>query len=100
MKREKLFVYGTLKDPVIQKDVFGRVVKGEGSRLYGYTTTAVSIDGEIYPITEPGEVSSYIDGLILGLTQKELQRADAYEGDVYKRVSVSVGNESVWVYAK
>ena len=98
MRREKLFVYGTLKDPMIQKDIFGRVVKGKESQLYGYTRKTAFIDGEIYPIAESGNADSYIDGLILELTQKELQRADAYEGDSYKRVSVSMHNDLVWVY--
>jgi len=98
MRREKIFVYGALKESMIQKDIFGRVVKGEEGRLYGYTTKTISVDGEIYPIAESGEANSYIDGLILDLTQKELQCADVYEGDMYKRVSVLIHNDLVWVY--
>ncbi len=49
---EKLFVYGTLKKPKVQKFVFGRIAKSYSDILLDYTRSKIKID-KVYPIILP-----------------------------------------------
>jgi gamma-glutamylcyclotransferase (GGCT)/AIG2-like uncharacterized protein YtfP len=98
-----LFAYGSLLDPVIQKQLFKRTLTPEGQ--------AVLFDWkkhthEEYPfITE--EKGSYVKGEIIVLTEKELSIADKWEEapEVYQRKKLVVqlmdGNPmKAWVYTR
>ena len=69
----KLFVYGTLADPEIQRNVRGRVTKGVSDVLRGYSESEIEIDGKNYPLIIPNK-SGRIDGLVFEVTKDELKK--------------------------
>lgn len=97
---EKLFVYGTLKESKVQREVIGRAVKGVSDILDGYRESEVQIDGETYPIIEQHSNSS-VDGLALSVTKDELKCIDKFETEAYKREKVKLRSGiSAWAYQK
>ncbi len=97
---EKLFVYGTLQNPVIQYKVLGHTFEGRPDILDNYVRSDIELEGSVYPIAVPLE-GDYIEGSVLELNEEELKRADIYETDAYRRIKVTVrSGEEVWVYSK
>ncbi len=95
---EKLFVYGFLKNPKLQKEVIGRVVKGKSDVLDGYKKSTIIIEGEEYPIIIPSP-SDFVKGFVIPITGKELTVIDKYETAAYIRVRVTLKSGTpVWVY--
>lgn len=100
----KLFAYGSLKDPDIQQNIFGRILKGTPDTLIGYTLTHIEIEEEFgmvtYRIITPTEnLTDIIVGLIYDITDEELQEADTYEGLHYKRLEVLLeSNQIAWTF--
>jgi len=95
----KLFVYGTLKKPEVQKSVFGRIAKTSADILLGYTKSKIKID-KTYPIILPKK-GSYIKGMVFLVSSKELKLIDEYETNSYRRQKVFLkSGESAWVYTK
>jgi gamma-glutamylcyclotransferase (GGCT)/AIG2-like uncharacterized protein YtfP len=98
---DNLFVYGTLRDDEVVRQVTGRTFpKGDGT-LAGYRRVGAS-PGFPYPylVAQEGEV---IQGTVLrGVDPEGLARLDAYEGACYERRRVAVtleqGTCSAWVY--
>ena len=91
----KLFVYGTLRDPVVQQNIFGRVVPGVPDKLRGFRKIWLGI----YPAILPDSADSIIDGLLLELTPEELLQGDIYETEDYQRIEVTLESGVVaWVY--
>jgi len=98
-----LFVYGSLLDPVIQKQLFNRTLTPEGPAiLYGWKKHT----REEYPFitTDKG---SQVKGEIIVLTEKELSIADKWEEapGVYQRKKLIVqlmdGSQlKAWVYTR
>lgn len=89
MKTQHLYTYGTLQVAAIIEHIVGRPLVGEPARLAGYARFRVK--GRVYPaIVEAagGEVSGV---LYAGLEAAELERLDFYEGELYERREVSVG---------
>ena len=101
---EKLFAYGTLKDPEIQQDIFGRTLKGKPDVLFGYMVNKINIEEEFgivsYPIiTKTDLAEDKIEGLIYEVSEHDLQQADTYEGKLYKRIEVLLDSKEVaWTY--
>lgn len=93
---EKLFVYGTLQDAVVQQSLIGRTLIGVPDTLSGYT---IHLDlMPPYPVAMPADNSS-IQGQILNVSSDELAKLDAYEGECYVRIRVSLlSGEEIWVY--
>ena len=95
---EQLFVYGTLMEPGVQERVFGRIVPGEPDRLTGYNKGNIRLGGRVYPIVRPSPGSS-VTGLVLQLSQAELELADRYETSAYRRKKAWLASgRQVWVY--
>lgn len=95
---EQLFVYGTLRDPHIQQRVFGRLIASVPDALDGYQMQRIVLAEGEYPIIAP-HPSSSVEGHILQVTEEELARADRYETDAYRRVSVTLrSGRRAWVY--
>ena len=86
----RLFAYGTLRDPEVQRAVFGREPASETDALTGFRLGEVSIDGKTYrTLRRAADRGERIDGLALQLGGAELASADAYEGDTdYVRIAV------------
>ena len=100
LTKEKIFVYGTLSDPEVQKHVFGRVVSSVICVLDGYKRSKILIDGDIYPIIIPRKKGKVL-GSIIEVTTSELKKIDKYETSAYRRKKVVLKNNLVaWVYVK
>lgn len=83
----KLFIYGTLINPEIQKEVFGRKIKGVSGVLKGYKKSEIEIKNQTYPIIIPNN-SSAIRGLVIEVTEDEFKKIDKYETNAYQRKAV------------
>jgi gamma-glutamylcyclotransferase (GGCT)/AIG2-like uncharacterized protein YtfP len=91
---EKLFVYGTLKDPKIQMHLVGRTIQGQPAKLRGYRSHDI-LD---YPTALP-DPRGIVEGLVLTVTAEEIARFDEYEGNTYQRVRVTLeSGEETWMY--
>lgn len=91
MTTRPLFAYGTLRDPDILSAVLGRSVPDHARQLArapGYA--AVHYPGRSYPalIEDPAAAAP---GLVLeGLSPLDIAMLDAFEGDEYRRVPITV----------
>jgi gamma-glutamylcyclotransferase (GGCT)/AIG2-like uncharacterized protein YtfP len=97
---EKLFVYGTLRDPAVQQAVFGRVVEAVADTLAGYEKGEITLDGTVYGIIRP-DAQSQVEGQVIEVTPQELAVIDRYEGDDYQRFQVTLkSSQRAWVYGE
>jgi gamma-glutamylcyclotransferase (GGCT)/AIG2-like uncharacterized protein YtfP len=108
---ENLFSYGTLQLQHVQLELFGRTLKMEPDLLIGYKKEMIKIklesvvnlsgEEEHVIIGYTGNESDVIEGAVLSVTKDELEHADEYETDDYKRIQVTLksGRQS-WVYVK
>lgn len=106
-----LFTYGTLRDPEVQRSLFGRLVPGAADILVGYRLGTVTIsDPEVIAtsgiethlcVDETGDPGDRIEGQVLRLTEAELAAADAYETADYERVAVTLASGiEAFLYAR
>ena len=106
---EKLFSYGTLQLENVQRETFGRVLKGVKDTLTGYVLSEVKItDSEVikksgtdlHPILKAtANRLDEVEGMIFEITQEELQQADEYEVEEYARIEAEFkSGERAWVY--
>ncbi|HSE61405.1 MAG TPA: gamma-glutamylcyclotransferase family protein [Candidatus Saccharimonadales bacterium] len=97
---ERLFTYGTLQDPEVQKQVFGRVADMHSDALKGYRKSVIKLKGKVYPIAVY-DASSLIEGMTLEATQEEILMMDKYETSAYKRIEVTLASgQRAWVYCR
>jgi gamma-glutamylcyclotransferase (GGCT)/AIG2-like uncharacterized protein YtfP len=109
MKTERLFSYGTLQTESVQLSTFHRTLEGSPDALVGYRLQMIQITDQEFVTTSGAEyhrnleftanTSDLVEGTVFSVTQDELEQADAYEPDGYKRVRVKLqsGTEA-WVY--
>lgn len=99
---EDLFVYGSLREPDMQKKVIGRIASSEKDVLEGFRRSTVELEGTTYPIIFPDpNGGSPIEGFILSLTSEELKRVDEYETDAYQRKRVILkSGRNAWIYQR
>lgn len=106
---ENLFSYGTLRYENVQITTFGRKLIGDPDSLPGYHLKQVRItdpdviakSGEaIHSIIHfSGKSEDQIPGMVFKISPQELEQADKYEVDDYKRVQVKLHSGlSAWVY--
>ena len=105
--RFALFAYGTLLDEETQRAVLGRTVARTPDALTGYAlswleerdASAVATSGVVrHRIAHPSP-GGRVEGGVLTLTAEELARADAYEGEDYARVCVTLASgRPAWLY--
>ena len=104
-----LFSYGTLRLPAVQLDTFGRLLDGEPDVLPGFTTDYLEIEDarvaglsgrDVHPIVRrTGNSLDKVVGMVLWVTEAELEAADEYEVEQYNRVMVTLGSgRDAWVY--
>lgn len=94
----RLFSYGTLRYPAVQRATFGREIKGQPDVLPGYHKFTVAItDGDViatsgeasHPIVRyTGDPAHGVEGMVFEITKDELASADKYEVSDYKRIAV------------
>lgn len=106
---EKLFSYGTLQYEAVQLSTFGRKLYGNPDTLAGFDITkieikdqdVIAVSGETHHLMLKftGKLSDQIEGVVFDITPAELEQADSYEVDDYKRVSVQLASGiTAWVY--
>ena len=105
---ERLFSYGTLRQPEVQSTLFGRLVPTVDDTLPGFRLETVTItDPEViatsgsavHPILRRADAADTVAGAFLELDEAELAAADDYEVDDYERVSVVLASGlKAWVY--
>ena len=107
---ERLFSYGTLQTESVQLSTFGRRLEGSPDALVGYRLRMIKIEDQNFVTTSgaeyhrnlefTGSASDFVEGTVFSLTQQELEQADAYEPDGYKRIRVKLqsGTEA-WMYS-
>jgi gamma-glutamylcyclotransferase (GGCT)/AIG2-like uncharacterized protein YtfP len=105
----RLFSYGTLQTESVQLTTFGRKLTGSPDALAGYRLRMIQITDQEFVVTSgaeyhrtlefTGNASDLVGGTVFSVTQQELEQADAYEPDGYKRQRVTLrsGTEA-WVY--
>lgn len=103
-----LFSYGTLRQPEVQRALFGREVPTRLDALPGFRLQWLRItDPEVvatsgsdrHPIVRRAGATDEVAGACLELTDAELAAADAYEVDDYARESVQLASGArAWVY--
>ncbi|WCT73661.1 gamma-glutamylcyclotransferase [Sphingomonas naphthae] len=104
-----LFSYGTLRDPAVQRALFGRALVGEADALAGFALGEVAIPDPEAVATSGLAVHLILrraDGPVpdiagerLVVTPEELAAADAYEGETYARIAVTLrSGRAAFVY--
>jgi gamma-glutamylcyclotransferase (GGCT)/AIG2-like uncharacterized protein YtfP len=96
-----VFSYGTLRQPGVQRALYGREVPTVADALPGYrldwviiTDTGVieTSGSDRHPILRPGAHGDHVDGAFLELTDDELAATDAYEVADYVRRTVTLAS--------
>ena len=106
---ENLFTYGTLQNEEVQLATFGRRLDGNADTLPGYTLKMIEIQDQDFVAKSgtaihcnlqfTGNASDFVEGTVYSVTRTELEQADAYEPDGYKRVLVQLkSGAQAWVY--
>lgn len=96
---EHLFTYGTLQEEQVQQDVFGRLVQGHPDALLGFKKMENAVYGQ-YPVVIPTEdAKDKVKGTVYQVSLTNLEKADAYETDAYKREKFPLESGlEAWVY--
>lgn len=94
---EALFAYGTLRETHVQQRLIGRTIEGQSDTLQGYHQDWSLLPP--YAVAMPCEQDKVLHGVVLHLTEDELETIDNYEGIAYIRVRLFLlsGTEA-WVY--
>jgi gamma-glutamylcyclotransferase (GGCT)/AIG2-like uncharacterized protein YtfP len=106
---EWLFSYGTLQQPQVQLDTFGRLLHGQIDVLLGYQLAQLKITDpavlassgqSFHPILRQSEnLAHQVSGTVFALSAAELAAADSYEVDEYKRIAITLmSGQTAWVY--
>lgn len=107
----RLFSYGTLQLPDVQREVFGSFIMGEPDALIGYVLDEIEIaDPDVVGLSgiavhkiarATGNPADRVPGMVFTIDDAQLARADAYEGENYARVSVTLASGArAWLYAE
>lgn len=91
--KSSVFVYGTLKNPLVRLYACACLTSETPAILSGYRKEGLNI---------VLDSSSTVEGEILEVSQVELKRFDRYEDtpNNYRRRQVIIGDSTVWVYVK
>lgn len=106
---ELLFAYGTLQTEAVQFSTFGRRLEGTEDALVGYRLKIIRIEDQNFVAASgtadhrnlefTGDAADSVEGKVFKISPSELEQADAYEPDGYKRVLVQLQSGlTAWVY--
>lgn len=103
-----LFSYGTLRDPQVQRALFGRLLHGEPDAMPGWRQRLIEITdaGVIaksgtrwHPMVEPSkDPAEAVEGTVFHLTAADLASADAYEVDYVRREVTLRSGRRAFIY--
>ncbi len=97
---ERLFVYGTLREPHVQRLVIGRETPGTPDVLEGYRKDEIVFLSRSYPMIAP-QAGASVEGLVIEVTADDLPRLDRYETTAYERIWVTLRSGiEAWTYCK
>ena len=97
----RLFAYGTLLDPMVQRALFGRAMPVEPDAVVGWRIDHVLIRNdaviaasgvERHRILRRGDASDRVEGGVIDLTDAELAMADSYETGDYRRTELRLAS--------
>lgn len=94
---EKVFTYGSLKNPTKIQKILGRIPKKNFFILKGYGLSSVKDGKEIFPGIVPKD-SGRIFGIIWLIKRNEWILLDNYEGKAYTRQKISQKDIDFYVY--
>ena len=105
-----LFSYGTLQDPAVQRELFGRTLTGRPDELVGFEQGIIEIEDPGFAAASgkarhaivrfTGQDAQRVRGTALEVSDAELASADAYEPAGYVRVATTLASgRPAWVYA-
>jgi hypothetical protein len=107
-RSENLFTYGTLRNEPVQLSIFGRRLEGGPGALVGYRLVNIEVQDQSFVahsgavqrnLQHTGNVGDVVEGFVFTVTEKELERSDAYEPAEYQRVQVRLKSGlDAWVY--
>ncbi|OII14667.1 hypothetical protein BIU96_10535 [Curtobacterium sp. MCBA15_008] len=106
---QRVFSYGTLRQPLVQESLFGGHVPTEPDALPGWRLEWVTItDPEVirtsgsdrHPILRRGSAGDVVEGSVLALGYEwQLGAVDRYEVADYQRIRVTLASGwTAWVY--
>ncbi|WP_431955452.1 gamma-glutamylcyclotransferase family protein [Nocardia lijiangensis] len=108
MSTHLLFSYGTLRQPEVQRSVFGRELDGREDEITGYELGEITITdpaviaasgSAIHPVLRPVEHETGIPGRVFTVDDDDLAAADKYEVADYTRILVPLrSGAQAWVY--
>lgn len=96
-----LFSYGTLRQPEVQRAVFGRELDSQPDALPGFVVDSVPIvdpaviaasGSDRHPILRRVDGAPPVPGAALAIRESDLGPADRYEADDYERVTVTLAS--------
>ena len=106
--KDRVFSYGTIRHPGVQRALYGRVVDTVPDSLPGFRLDWVTITdpavieasgSDRHPILRRGAEADAVRGAYLVLGAGELEATDAYEVDDYARIEVTLSSgATAWVY--
>jgi hypothetical protein len=107
----RLFSYGTLQQPGVQRATFGRPLEGAPDALPGYRRSMVEITdprviaasgADHHPIVSlSDDPADETPGTVFLITDAELAAADGYEVSDYRRIAVHLRSGlEAWVYIR
>lgn len=93
----------------MQESLFGRILVGTKEELPGYKVEKLKITDQgvieksgtdIHPIlVRTRKPADFVSGMVLELTQAELEKADEYEVDDYRRTLATMRSGTrAWIY--
>jgi gamma-glutamyl AIG2-like cyclotransferase len=106
----RLFSYGTLQEPSVQLETFGRRLVGWPDEIVGFELKPFRVDDPAFVaksgnanhtiVIFNGKPNDRVKGTVLEVTDAELAKSDAYEPDGYTRVEATLASGGqAWVYA-
>ncbi|MGO4445709.1 gamma-glutamylcyclotransferase family protein [Mycobacterium sp. 2YAF39] len=106
---ELLFSYGTLRQPGVQRGVFGRELGGRPDAIVGYDLDYVTVTdprvvaasgSDRHPILKATDRhGAAVEGTVFAVSDDDLVAADEYEVDDYERIAVPLrSGDQAWVY--
>ncbi len=94
-----LFTYGTLQEKEVQLAVFSRLLTGVDDILEQYKIAVQKVANRYPTLEYTGTNQNKLTGKVYTISPEELDQADRYEGEAYKRIEVTlVSGNKAWVY--
>lgn len=99
----RLFSYGSLQQPAVQRRILGREPPGSADEVIGFERVLIRRAGkELANIVRNGRADSRVAGTVFEISDADLLVVDAYEGtDSYVRMqAVLASGGEAWLYAE